>query len=180
MNSFEDLISMTIQVEEKPDLIIINYTVNNASDQDIYLTDVLIGYQKGKPEVDLKDIHCGWLKPKGYLFFSNFCEPIPEGMLLMTEPSYYVTKITANSKYSNKIILKTPVLVTDFPSIFFQSRVAKKIKLEFGYSFYNKSLNLIAAKELGTSIFIADDSFLNTQKILSAELRGLSIPCKKR
>lgn len=180
MNSNEDLIRMTIQVEEKPDLIIINYAINNSSDQDIYLTDVLITYKNGKPNIDLKDIRCSWLRPKGYLLISNFCEPIPEGMLLMTEPSYYVTKITANSKYSNKITLKAPVFITNFPSLFFKSKIAKKIMLEFGYSFYNKSLNLITVEELGASIFKTNYSFLDTQKILTSEQHGLSITCKKR
>jgi hypothetical protein len=179
MYSSIDHITMSFQVVDKPDELIINYSVINSSDKDIYLTDVIINFQNGKPNVNRSLINCLWIKSKGFILLSNICKPLPEGISMLTPPTHYVTKISAESTYSNNIILKTPVLTIDLPSGLFSPKTANGIRLEFGYSFYDESLNLKPAEELGNSIFIANYSLLGLQQILTAELEGLSIPCQK-
>ena len=179
MNNRIDQISMSFQVEANPDELIIRYSVINPTDKDIYLTDVILNYQNDKPQVNINEISCSWLKSNNLLLISNYCMPVPEGMLMMNEPSFYVTRIIARSTYSNHITLKIPVPAADMPSGLFKTRTAKGIKLEFGYSFYDESLELMPAEELDASIFIAGYSFLDLQQILSAEQTDLSIQCQK-
>jgi hypothetical protein len=180
MNLRDSDITMDFQVNQNSENIFINYNIANGYNQDIYLSDVLISYENGNLQIDQKSIRCEWIKFKRLLSISNVAKPIPEGMSMMTLPSYYLNKISANSNYNGTISLSIPVMTIETSSPYYSQRTAVGIILQFGYCFYDESINILPAENLGSSIYKASYGFLNQQKILTTTKRDIFIRCVKR
>jgi hypothetical protein len=101
-------VSMTATAENTPAGLVVNYVVENHTDQNVYLWDMMIGYDDGKQKIDHDSAYVFFAEPKTVRIIRAEL-PLPKTFDIARKEIPFARVLAAKSKLTGTIKLKHPV-----------------------------------------------------------------------
>lgn len=101
-------VSMTATAENTPAGLIVNYVVENHTDQSVYLWDLMIGYDDDKQKIDHDSAYVFYAEPKTVRLIRAEL-PLPKTFDIARKEIPFARALAAKSKLTGTIKLKHPV-----------------------------------------------------------------------